>query len=421
MDSKKRKSTASPSTSKAPSKRRQNAHRQGKAVPTSASTNLPVAQAVEPAKHSSQTRVIKQPKSRKKPQKVKEPVATQAINVFRRGRGRDPRFNSRPTSRQDVQLRFSFSNSPSNDKHAMKPLKTHHRTPSKRKVPTDPAGSSLPPKKSPARPHGTVAPDAALTSTFTGLLVTADKDNITKHTQQVPLKAPHDSPPTTTETHGIPDPSVFTRPSKSREGYGFSYSESLWCDSDEYPDTECDWDASDTESDDMDPDSGPPIFIEPNSSFDDMVVMRDVGSFHIAKPQKALPCTQATREDTIRLKMQAKVLFKWRESGDVYAQLTSRLERMIYGEMEKLERGVEGSGESLASGKTYQMPSMTDCAVRLRDFLLRIRDERVETGESRRFVEHEIEWVGWLVEASRVGVMHLKTVGCRCRPDWEEE
>lgn len=356
-------------------------------------------------------------------QKKKEQTAAQPINVFRRGRGRDARFSSRPQNRQDVQLRFSFSNAATPERNGLTPLKAH-RVPSKCKAPIDPSGSPLVRKPSSTRPRGARPTDATLTSSFNGLIVTGDRDDAGMHTRHAPVKASQEPSPTTSKLRNTPDPSVFTKPSKNREGYGFSYSESLWCDSDEYPDTECDWDASDTQAEDTEPDSGARIFIEQNSSFDDMVVMRDVGSFHIAKPQKALPCTQATREDTIRLKQQAKSLFKWRESGDMYAQLTSRLEKMIYGEMEKAKHrleGSKGSGESVGSSKGYQMPSMTDCAIRLRDFLVRIKDERVETGESRRFVEHEIEWVKWLVEASRVGVMHLKTVGCRCRPDWEED
>jgi hypothetical protein len=202
-------------------------------------------------------------------------------------------------------------------------------------------------------------------------------------------------------------------PQKHREGFGFSFSDSLFCDPEDYPDTECDW-SSETEKD---LDSGEqPVpapkktnteNIAPDSSFDDYVVVRDVGSFHIAKPQKRLPCTCATQEDTIRVKIAAKSLLKYEESSDIYEQILRRLERMVQKAVQ------ESSGGEAAS--------TIRCALKLQDFLLRTKDGRVDTGEVQRFVEHEIEWATWLVEASRTGVMHVKGPGCKCRPDWEEE
>jgi hypothetical protein len=206
----------------------------------------------------------------------------------------------------------------------------------------------------------------------------------------------------------VPD---LTKPKKQREGYGFSYSESMFYDSDEYPDTECDWDSG-TERDPGSGDESAPTsnktstVSEQDSSFADVVVVRDVGSFHIAKPQRRLPCTTATREDTIRLKHAARSLFMYEESADIYGELVSRLERMVYSSLQK-SHGAKASPAS--------------CALKLCNFLLRTKEERVETGEDRRFVEHELEWARWLVDASRSGVMHLKGLGCECRPDWEED
>jgi hypothetical protein len=200
-----------------------------------------------------------------------------------------------------------------------------------------------------------------------------------------------------------------SKPKKQREGYGFSFSDSMFYDSDDYPDTECDWD-SDTERDPGPRDESPSnpyqtaTTTQQASSFTDVVVVRDIGSFHIAKPQKRLPCTVATREDTIAVKYAAKALLKYEESAGMYSSLMDRLERMVFVSLQK-EDGLGAAG----------------CASKLCGFLVRMKEERVEMGEDVRFVEHEVEWAMWLAEASRTGVMHLKGVGCECRPDWEED
>jgi hypothetical protein len=249
--------------------------------------------------------------------------------------------------------------------------------------------------------------EPALRKSFSELVVTPKQHNLTGPLQREQLEELNPSPSIKAPVRA-PDPSVFSLTGKKREGYGFSYSEPLWEDSDEYPDTECEWDLTDDKSSVQ---TSPELsLIEQDSSFDDVVVMRDVGSFHLARPQRILPCTRATREDTIRLKQSAKNLFKWDESGDVYAGLVERLENMVYTAIEKRRTNNEAP-----------FPSVTGCALKLRDFLAKVQEERLETGESRRFVEHEGEWAKWLVEASRTGVMHLKTKGCGCRPDWEED
>lgn len=218
----------------------------------------------------------------------------------------------------------------------------------------------------------------------------------------------------------LPD---LTKPTKKREGYGFSYTDTMFQDSIEYPDTECDW-GSETERDSPNghdsgfedtpatmTESATLTAIENNTSFDDVVVVRDVGSFYMARPQKVLSCTTATQEDTIRVKHAAKRLLKYDESPSIYAELVSRLERMVHASLHFPDD----------LGYVTTGTSATACALKLQDFLLRSKSSRIETGEVWLLVEHEIEWATWLVEASRTGVMHLKAKGCKCRPDWEEE
>jgi hypothetical protein len=202
-------------------------------------------------------------------------------------------------------------------------------------------------------------------------------------------------------------------------------------DSDEYPDTECEWDP---EGQSTEPRAGHSASHIPylnqggtqqmtrpasrdstttieDQSFNDFVVLRDVGSFHIARPQRMLTCTHATREDTVRLKAQAKALVsKYAESSDIQAQLLTRLERMVYTEQRK----------ALSEDHTAAAP-IVHCAIKLRDFLVKVKEERIDTGEHSSVVEHEIEWVKWLVEASRTGVMHIRTGECACQPDWGED
>jgi hypothetical protein len=221
------------------------------------------------------------------------------------------------------------------------------------------------------------------------------------------------APTTSTTAARLPDIPEMTMPKKEREGYGFSFSDSMFYDSDEYPDTECDWDSG-TEKDPGPRNepapttaySFPPTFTE-ECPYNDVFVLRDVGSFYVDRPQKPLSCTSATREDTIRVKHTAGQLFKYKESPEIYAQLFGRLERMVYSSL-------HGSGDNDHPATTSQ------CALKLQNYLVRTKDWRIETGELHVFVEHEIEWAQWLVEASRTGVMHLKGTGCNCRPDWEE-
>ncbi|KNG45133.1 replication factor c subunit 3 [Stemphylium lycopersici] len=247
------------------------------------------------------------------------------------------------------------------------------------------------------------------------------------------------------------------KPRKKREGYGFSYSETFMYDSDDYPDTECEWEASE-ESQSPRPQAGSSSPSNPylnwdgterqdassrptsrdstttveDTSFNDLVVLRDVGSFHLARPQRILPCTRATREDTLRLKLRAKSLIdKFEESSEIQAQLLTRLERMMYALQQQQKHPQQQQQQHLHPNQHLQKQHgqqdekesnpLAACATKLHAFLLRIQQDRIDTGEHATIVQHEIEWVEWLVEASRTGVMHVRGVGCVCRPDWDPE
>jgi hypothetical protein len=215
-----------------------------------------------------------------------------------------------------------------------------------------------------------------------------------------------------------------SNPKKQREGYGFSFSDSLFRDDDEYPDTDCEGELgrearslnvkqkaalarkSRTATSDR---PATPGHDSSYSSFSEVVVMREIGSFDVAKPPRRLACTTATREDTIRLKQATKSLLKYNESGEIYADLIGRLERMV-------RAALQGP----ASDFPTTAPTTNSCAIKLRDHLLITAYGRIVTGEDQIIVEHEAQWANWMVEASRTGVMHLKGPGCRCRSDWDE-
>lgn len=131
--------------------------------------------------------------------------------------------------------------------------------------------------------------------------------------------------------------------------------------------------------------------------------------------------------DTLRVKEAAMRLLAYEESETIYRQLSNRIERMVRTELD-LYNGItsnaatraakkHGVNEGLRGGNG---PSIYACAVRLNDFLFTMKNERVATGECEHFIQHELQWARWFVEASDVGVLHLKVQGCMCRPDWEE-
>jgi hypothetical protein len=245
-----------------------------------------------------------------------------------------------------------------------------------------------------------------------------------------------------------PTPPLLTKPGKKKEGYGFSYSETFMYDSDDYPDTECEWDPE-AEEQETETEPSTPTSVSHNAyliwddgtrdsrrtgqpqqtqqptprqsfssstttapSFDDLVVLRDVGSFNLTRPsrhQYTLPCTHATPSDALLLRQRASnLLSRYTESASIQLGLLTRLERMLYLEQSKLGATEDAVAASLASSTE-----------RLRDWLVRSKEERVRTGEWKGVVEHEIEWAEWLVQATGRGVLHVRRKGCRCRPDWE--
>lgn len=315
-----------------------------------------------------------------------------------------PKAELPPRRPEDVSLRFCSFGSQSSE-GPLKRGRTRGRPSYQQGL--QPYRPELSPIESPTKrltPPRAASDDKPLNRSFSELLVTDTQNNFTGPLQHRYTEASPDVSSDPNHDRKVPDPSVFSHPGKKREGYGFSYSEPLWCDSDEYPDTECGWDSKDDEQT-----SPLPALSDQDNSFDDIVVVRDVGSFHVARPQRTLQCTIATREDTIRLKEQAKSLNKWNESPDVYSALVGRLERMVCADMKRKRHNRDF------------IPSVRQCARKLWAHLRRHLEERVETGESRRAVEHELEWATWLLDASRTGVMHIKTKGCNCQPDWEED
>ncbi|KAG9195828.1 hypothetical protein G6011_00949 [Alternaria panax] len=235
---------------------------------------------------------------------------------------------------------------------------------------------------------------------------------------------------------------VLTKPGKKKkEGYGFSYSETFMYDSDDYPDTECEWDpdaegqeqeqetdmgtepntpttptsaswpssnpylkwdggygsqgssqAQDVQQQHEQPtqqptprqsfsSSSPATSTFSGPSFDDLVVLRDVGSFHLTRPQRHLSCTHATREDTIYLKSCAQALLcRYKESASIQLGLLTRLERMLYA-----QQTLPGATEDSVAR------CLIPCAQRLERWLKVSKEERVATGEWKGVVEHEIE------------------------------
>ena len=68
-----------------------------------------------------------------------------------------------------------------------------------------------------------------------------------------------------------------------------------------------------------------------------------------------------------------------------------------------------------------EKPSVHACALRLLDHLLKIQDERVATGETRPYIDHELQWANWYVDVAFKGIIHLKVSGCKCRPSFQPD
>lgn len=135
----------------------------------------------------------------------------------------------------------------------------------------------------------------------------------------------------------------------------------------------------------------------------DLVILDTIS---IGRSRNRRKCTQATIIDIQRLKRKAISLVRYEESEDVYAELTERLQRM-YRREEKLA-AQEGRAEAL----------LRKLARWLHDWLEKIEEGRVITGENSRFLRHELEWAEWIEEATRKGVLHIKVKGCLCEREW---
>jgi hypothetical protein len=159
-----------------------------------------------------------------------------------------------------------------------------------------------------------------------------------------------------------PQPPELSKPRKKRERYGFSYPETFMYDSDEYPDTEYGSDDEEQSTELRTQQTNPPAnrsvnrnrFFSfdtseqtsrpasrgstatiPDQPFNGLIVVRDVGSFHLTRPQRILPCTQATREDTVCVKhIASELIDKHEEAENIQTALLSRLERMVHTEQQ---------------------------------------------------------------------------------------
>jgi hypothetical protein len=134
-------------------------------------------------------------------------------------------------------------------------------------------------------------------------------------------------------------------------------------------------------------------------------MLLDMGNQVVGRYQY-LPCTRATEADAQRVQRNSKQLDKFYQSKKTQSNLTNRLQYMVDAELNAAEQ------------EKRRAASVVELAGRLQDFLQRISDERVATGESARWVNHELEWAEWVVDAAKSGVLHLKTRECKCRDHW---
>lgn len=126
--------------------------------------------------------------------------------------------------------------------------------------------------------------------------------------------------------------------------------------------------------------------------------------------------------DTIRVRRAAKSLLRFAESGKIFHSLSNRLERMVRTEVDAYTAATQPffkKRKTEIGAAEPEIPSVHACALKLQAVLVKCEDDRVRTGECKDFVKHELQWADWFVEASCMGVFHLKVSGCRCRPEWE--
>jgi hypothetical protein len=157
--------------------------------------------------------------------------------------------------------------------------------------------------------------------------------------------------------------------------------------------------------------------IEPNSSFDDVLVCRQNGDTSFTSPSTK-PCSAAANMiDITTAEYHAEKLLKERPDSDTICEtMCSRLERMVNAKIASAKK------EAKAKKQKVVVPKPVEAAVQLHAYLLEQKEKRLEMGELNEIVELEIQWADWLVEVTQTGVMHLKVHGCTCRPElmtWE--
>jgi hypothetical protein len=157
--------------------------------------------------------------------------------------------------------------------------------------------------------------------------------------------------------------------------------------------------------------------IEPNSSFDDVLVCRQNGDSSFTSPSTK-PCSAAANMmDITTAEYCAEKLLKERPDSDIICEtICSRLERMVNARIASAKK------EAKTKNQKVVVPKPVEAAVKLRAYLLEQKEKRLEMGEVNEIVELEIRWADWLVDVTQTGVMHLKVHGCTCRPElmtWE--
>lgn len=162
--------------------------------------------------------------------------------------------------------------------------------------------------------------------------------------------------------------------------------------------------------------------LDEEATTDDITVLRPHTGFKLLQPAEKLPCTTATIADAILSKSRAEELRAWEESELCYYQLGNRVERMTYTELEKFyaeRKALRKEGKHDEASKLPK-PNIHESCIKLRKWLEKSKDDRVQCGECPLFVEHELEWAQWLIDSAKSGVLHLRVKGCKCLPEWHE-
>lgn len=160
--------------------------------------------------------------------------------------------------------------------------------------------------------------------------------------------------------------------------------------------------------------------IDPNSSFDDVLVCRQQGDHSFTSPSTKHCSAGANMNDITEAEYYAEKLLRERPGSDgICETMCSRLERMVNAKITIAKKEAKAKKK-----KKVVAPKPVDAAIQLRKYLLDQKESRLEMGEVEEIVELELRWANWLVDVTKSGVMHLKVPGCTCRPElmaWDEE